>query len=125
MWETWVPSLTLGRSPGEGNGNPLQYSFLKNSIDIVVWQDIVHGVTKTIIIYYLSILSIIYLLSITTIIISVPNHLDFTYMRKKLLLHKPLAESSRLTCYNRKHNISYHNSSFLDNKRYSSPHQWF
>ena len=31
----------LGRSPGEGKGNPLQYSGLKNSMD---W--LVHGVTK-------------------------------------------------------------------------------
>ena len=27
----------LGRSPGEGNGNPLQYSFLENSIDREDW----------------------------------------------------------------------------------------
>ena len=26
-----------GRSPGEGNGNPLQYSCLENSMDIEVW----------------------------------------------------------------------------------------
>ena len=41
MWETWVWSLGLGRSPGEGKGYPLQYSGLKNSMDIV------HGVTKS------------------------------------------------------------------------------
>ena len=28
----------LGRSPGEGNGNPLQYSCLKNSMDRGAWQ---------------------------------------------------------------------------------------
>ena len=28
----------LGRSPGEGNGNPLQYSRLGNPIDRVAWQ---------------------------------------------------------------------------------------
>ena len=32
----------LGRSPGEGNGNPLQYSGLENSMDYIV-----HGVTKS------------------------------------------------------------------------------
>ena len=32
-----------GRSPGEGNGNPLQYSCLKNSIDRGAWWAIVHG----------------------------------------------------------------------------------
>ena len=36
-----------GRSPGEGNGNPLQHSCLGNSIDRGVWRDIVHGVTKS------------------------------------------------------------------------------
>ena len=37
----------LGRSPGEGNGNPLQYSCLENPMDRVAWQSIVHGVTKS------------------------------------------------------------------------------
>ena len=36
----------LGRSPGEGNGNPLQYSCLENSMDRGVWWTIVHGVAK-------------------------------------------------------------------------------
>ena len=36
----------LGRSPGEGNGNPLQYSCLENSIESRVWQTAAHGVTK-------------------------------------------------------------------------------
>ena len=35
-----------GRSPGEGNGYPLQYSFLENSTDRKAWWAIVHGVTK-------------------------------------------------------------------------------
>ena len=34
----------LGGSPGEGNGNPLQYSHLENSMDRGAWQAIVHGV---------------------------------------------------------------------------------
>ena len=33
----------LGRSPGEGNGNPLQYSFLENPMDRGVWWAIVMG----------------------------------------------------------------------------------
>ena len=33
-----------GRSPGEGNGNPLQYSCLGNPIDRGPWQATVHGV---------------------------------------------------------------------------------
>ena len=37
----------LGRSPGEGNGNPLQYSCLGNSTDRGAWLAIVHGVTKS------------------------------------------------------------------------------
>ena len=36
----------LGRSSGEGNGYPLQYSFLENSMDRGAWQAIVHGVKK-------------------------------------------------------------------------------
>ena len=34
------------RSPGEGNGNPFQYSCLGNPVDRGAWQAIVHGVTK-------------------------------------------------------------------------------
>ena len=37
----------LRRSPGEGNGNPLQYSFLDNSMDRGARRAIVHGVTKS------------------------------------------------------------------------------
>ena len=36
----------LRRFPGEGNGNPLQYSGLGNPIDRGAWQAIVHGVVK-------------------------------------------------------------------------------
>ena len=37
----------LGRYPGEGNGNPLQYSCLENPMDRGAWCTIVHGVTKS------------------------------------------------------------------------------
>jgi len=36
----------LGRSPGEGNGNPLQCSWLGNPMDRGAWQAAVHGVAK-------------------------------------------------------------------------------
>ena len=36
-----------GRSPGEGNGNPLQYSYLENPMDGGTWQATVHGVAKS------------------------------------------------------------------------------
>ena len=36
-----------GRSPGEGNGNPLQYSCLENPMDRRAWRATVHGVTKS------------------------------------------------------------------------------
>ena len=36
-----------GISPGEGNGNPLQYSCLKNPMDRGAWWATVHGVTKS------------------------------------------------------------------------------
>ena len=35
-----------GRSIGEGNGNPFQYSCLENSMNRRAWQATVHGVTK-------------------------------------------------------------------------------
>ena len=35
-----------GRSPGEGNGNPLQYSCLENPMDREAWRATVHEVTK-------------------------------------------------------------------------------
>ena len=36
----------LGRSPGEGNGSPLQYSCLVNPMERGTWKATVHGVTK-------------------------------------------------------------------------------
>ena len=36
-----------GRSPGEGNGNPLQYSCLENFMERGAWQAIVHGVADS------------------------------------------------------------------------------
>ena len=36
----------LGRYPGEGNGNPLQYSCLENSMDRGAWWASVHGVAR-------------------------------------------------------------------------------
>ena len=37
----------LGRSPGGGHGNPLQYSYLENSVDRGAWPATVHGVVKS------------------------------------------------------------------------------
>ena len=37
----------LGKSPGEGNGNPLQYSCLENPMDRGAWWATVHWVTKS------------------------------------------------------------------------------
>ena len=43
-----VGSITgLGRSPGEGNGNPLQYSCLENPMDRRTWWATAHGVSKS------------------------------------------------------------------------------
>ena len=36
-----------GRSPGEGNGNPFQYSCLENPMDKGTWKAAVHGVAKS------------------------------------------------------------------------------
>ena len=38
-----------GRSPGGGNGNPLQYSYLENPMDGGAWGATVHGVSKSLI----------------------------------------------------------------------------
>ena len=48
-WSAEDPGLIprSGRSPGEGNGNPLQYSCLENSMDRGAWQALVHWVTKS------------------------------------------------------------------------------
>ena len=46
MQETsWTPEL--GRSPGEGHGNPLRYSCLENPTDRGAWWTTAHGVTKS------------------------------------------------------------------------------
>ena len=37
----------LGKSPGEGNGNPLQYSCLEKLLGRGAWQATVHGATKS------------------------------------------------------------------------------
>ena len=37
----------LGRSLGEGNGNPLEYSCLENPMDRGAWRAIVYGITKS------------------------------------------------------------------------------
>ena len=44
----YVVSIPGSRiSPGEGNGNPLQYSYLRNPMDRGAWQATVHGVAKS------------------------------------------------------------------------------
>ena len=53
MQETWVGSLAvtwipvLGRSPGEGQSNPLHYSSQENSMDRGSWWGTVQGVAKS------------------------------------------------------------------------------
>ena len=47
MQETQVRSLGQKKSPGEGNGNPLQHSSLENSMDRGAWRATVHGVAKS------------------------------------------------------------------------------
>ena len=43
-WVRWIPDP--GRSPGEGNGNPLQYSCLGNPMAGGAWRAAVRGATK-------------------------------------------------------------------------------
>ena len=42
-----VSTPGLGRSPGEGNGNPLLYSCLGNPMDRGAWQATVHGIAES------------------------------------------------------------------------------
>ena len=48
-WNAGDPDLIpgLGRSPGEGNGNPFQYSCLENPMEAGAWWATVHGVAKS------------------------------------------------------------------------------
>ena len=47
MQETCLGSIPgSGRSPGEGNGNPLQHSYLENFMERGAWWAAVHGVTR-------------------------------------------------------------------------------
>ena len=46
MQETQETTSGLGRSPGIGNGNPLQYSCLENPTDRGAWWATVHGVAE-------------------------------------------------------------------------------
>ena len=45
MWVVLGSIPGLGRSPGEGNGNPLQYSFLEESMERGAWWAIVHDIS--------------------------------------------------------------------------------
>ena len=47
IWVDPGSILGSGRSPGEGNGNPLQYSCLENPMDGEAWLATVHGVSKS------------------------------------------------------------------------------
>ena len=67
----------LGRSSGEGNGNPLQYSCLENTMDRGLPQAVVHGVAK-----------------------SQTQLSDFTSLHfSSLLLHSSLCKSSSLELF--------------------------
>ena len=46
MQERAGSTIGSGSSPGEGNGNPLQYSCLENPMDRGAWQATVHGITR-------------------------------------------------------------------------------
>ena len=45
--EDWDSIPGSGRSPGGGNGNPLQYSCLNNPMDRGVWQATIHAVAES------------------------------------------------------------------------------
>ena len=70
-----------GRSPGEGNGNPLQYSCLENSMDRGAWRTTVHRVAKSQ--TRLSSLSLTHSQSLSWIIV-VLLHFCFSYNSLKM-----------------------------------------
>ena len=45
--EAWLATVPGVGSPGEGNGNPLQYSCLENPMDREAWLATVHGVANS------------------------------------------------------------------------------
>ena len=45
--DIWVRPLSWEDPPGGGNGNPLQYSYLENSLGRRAWQATVHGAAKS------------------------------------------------------------------------------
>ena len=47
MRETWVQSLDQEDSPGEGNGDPLQYSCLENPMDGGDWWATIYGISES------------------------------------------------------------------------------
>ena len=47
MQAMWVQSLFQEDPPGEGNGNPLEYCYLENTMDREAWHAAVHGVAKS------------------------------------------------------------------------------
>ena len=47
LWESWVRFLGQEDLPGEGHGNPLQYSCLENSMDRGAWQATVHEISES------------------------------------------------------------------------------
>ena len=47
MFDSFVTPWTVATHPGEGNGTPLQYSYLENSMDRGAWWAIVCGIAKS------------------------------------------------------------------------------
>ena len=47
MWKTWVQSLDWEDPHRDGNGNPLQYSGLENSMGRGAWRATVHGFVES------------------------------------------------------------------------------
>ena len=48
MKDVWAQSVPeWGRAPGEGHGNPLQYSYLESPMDRGAWRATVHRVVKS------------------------------------------------------------------------------
>ena len=85
-----------GRSPGEGNGNPLQYSCLENSMDIEAQQTEAHGVTESDTTEQLTLSFFTFLLS--KAIISRMHLSSFVWIFIEILIHHIFLLSAPPSC---------------------------
>ena len=92
-----VGSISVwGRFPGEGNGNPLQYSCLENTMDRRAWKAVVHGVGKSW--TWLSLKQVLFLYDITVYMFWF-RFISFRVAKMYLSLYFPLLKQNIIDTY--------------------------